>query len=95
MTEKNLISFLCTLSQSSSLTFVLFCFQVMVTATDLDDPQISKGVILTLLSAFSYASYLVLVKRKSDTEEKIDIPLFFGKWIKDQIFFQTRVILEL
>lgn len=34
--------------------------------------------MLALLSAFFYASYLVLVKRKSDTEEKIDIPLFFG-----------------
>lgn len=39
----------------------------------------SKGVVLALLSAFFYASYLVLVKHKSDTEEKIDIPLFFGK----------------
>lgn len=56
----------------------------MVTATDLDDPQISKGVILALLSAFFYASYLVLVKRKSDTEEKIDIPLFFGKCISTE-----------
>lgn len=41
----------------------------------------SKGVVLALLSAFFYASYLVLVKHKSDTEEKIDIPLFFGKFL--------------
>lgn len=52
----------------------------MVAFTDLQDPKLSKGVILALLSAYFYASYLVLVKRKSDTEEKIDIPLFFGKF---------------
>jgi len=33
---------------------------------------------LALLSAFFYAAYLVLVKRKNDTEERIDLPLFFG-----------------
>ncbi|XP_059612837.1 solute carrier family 35 member F5 [Phlebotomus argentipes] len=50
----------------------------MVTLSELEEPKMSKGVILALTSAFFYASYLVLVKRKSDTEEKIDIPLFFG-----------------
>uniref|UniRef100_A0A1L8DF42 Solute carrier family 35 member F5 n=1 Tax=Nyssomyia neivai TaxID=330878 RepID=A0A1L8DF42_9DIPT len=50
----------------------------MVTLSQLSEPKMSKGVILALASAFFYASYLVLVKRKSDTEEKIDIPLFFG-----------------
>uniref|UniRef100_A0A6B2E777 Solute carrier family 35 member F5 n=1 Tax=Phlebotomus kandelakii TaxID=1109342 RepID=A0A6B2E777_9DIPT len=50
----------------------------MVTMSELEEPKMSKGVILALTSAFFYASYLVLVKRKSDTEEKIDIPLFFG-----------------
>uniref|UniRef100_A0A1B0GIH8 Solute carrier family 35 member F5 n=1 Tax=Lutzomyia longipalpis TaxID=7200 RepID=A0A1B0GIH8_LUTLO len=50
----------------------------MVTMSQLSEPKMSKGVILALASAFFYASYLVLVKRKSDTEEKIDIPLFFG-----------------
>lgn len=53
--------------------------QVMVTANGVDGPKLTKGVILALLSAFFYASYLVLVKYKSDTEEKVDIPLFFGK----------------
>lgn len=51
----------------------------MVTFNDVEGPKMSKGVVLGLLSAFFYASYLVLVKHKSDTEEKIDIPLFFGK----------------
>lgn len=51
----------------------------MVTITDVQGPKMSKGAVLALLSAFFYASYLVLVKHKSDTEEKIDVPLFFGK----------------
>lgn len=51
----------------------------MVTIDDVKGPKMSKGALLALMSAFFYASYLVLVKRKSDTEEKVDIPLFFGK----------------
>lgn len=51
----------------------------MVTISDITDAKLSKGIVLALLSAFFYAAYLVLVKHKSDTEEKIDIPLFFGK----------------
>lgn len=52
----------------------------MITISDLDEPKMCKGIVLALLSAFFYASYLVLVKYKSDTEEKIDIPLFFGMY---------------
>lgn len=52
----------------------------MVTIDDVNGPKMTKGVLLALMSAFFYASYLVLVKRKSDTEEKVDIPLFFGKF---------------
>lgn len=52
----------------------------MVTIDDVKGPKMSKGILLALMSAFFYASYLVLVKRKSDTEEKVDIPLFFGKF---------------
>lgn len=52
---------------------------VAITITDLHDSKMTRGVLLALFSAFFYASYLVFVKRKSDTEEKVDIPLFFGK----------------
>lgn len=62
--------------------YLLYCYplfiQVMVTIDDVKGPKMSKGVLLSLMSAFFYASYIVLVKRKSDTEEKVDIPLFFG-----------------
>lgn len=51
---------------------------VTVTISDISDSKFSRGVILALFSAFFYAAYLVFVKRKSDTEEKVDIPLFFG-----------------
>ncbi|KAL7737023.1 hypothetical protein ACLKA6_005249 [Drosophila palustris] len=51
---------------------------VATTINDLHDSKMTRGVLLALFSAFFYASYLVFVKRKSDTEEKVDIPLFFG-----------------
>ncbi|XP_017868418.1 PREDICTED: solute carrier family 35 member F5 [Drosophila arizonae] len=51
---------------------------VVISMNDLHDSKMTRGVLLALFSAFFYASYLVFVKRKSDTEEKVDIPLFFG-----------------
>ncbi|KAH8321503.1 hypothetical protein KR074_006815 [Drosophila pseudoananassae] len=51
---------------------------VAITLNDLHDTKMTRGVLLALFSAFFYAAYLVFVKRKSDTEEKVDIPLFFG-----------------
>ncbi|XP_055374302.1 solute carrier family 35 member F5 [Condylostylus longicornis] len=52
---------------------------IMVTISQISDSsKYSRGIVLALISAFFYAAYLVFVKRKSDTEEKIDIPLFFG-----------------
>ncbi|KAI8039834.1 solute carrier family 35 member F5 [Drosophila gunungcola] len=51
---------------------------VAITINDLHDTKMTRGVLLALFSAFFYAAYLVFVKRKSDTEEKVDIPLFFG-----------------
>lgn len=52
---------------------------VAITMNDLHDTKMTRGVLLALFSAFFYAAYLVFVKRKSDTEEKVDIPLFFGE----------------
>lgn len=36
------------------------------------------GAILSLISAFFYASYLVFLKRMVENEEKIEVPMFFG-----------------
>lgn len=49
------------------------------TEINTEDNKIARGIVMALMSAFFYAAYLVLVKRKSDTEEKVNIPLFFGK----------------
>lgn len=50
----------------------------MVTMSEISETQNSRGIVLSVLSAFFYACYLVLVKRKNDTDEKIDIIEFFG-----------------
>lgn len=63
---------------------------VTVTISDISDSKFSRGVILALFSAFFYAAYLVFVKRKSDTEEKVDIPLFFGNAFKFFFSFQIK-----
>lgn len=42
------------------------------------EKKIPAGAFLALLSAVFYAAYLVFLRRKVDSEEKIDIPMFFG-----------------
>lgn len=54
-------------------------FQVTITIGDVGDAKMSRGIVLALMSAVFYAAYLVLVKHKSDTDEKINIPFFFGE----------------
>lgn len=72
-------------ASGDSLTFSKFIAVIMSIAgttctvmSELNEPQMAKGIILVIMSAFFYATYLVLVKRKNDTEERIDLPLFFG-----------------
>lgn len=43
------------------------------------DKKVPTGVVLALVSALFYAAYLVFLRRKVDHEDKMDIPLFFGK----------------
>lgn len=54
------------------------CGATIVTMSEINEPHSSRGIILSVLSAFFYACYLVLVKRKNDIDEKIDIIEFFG-----------------
>ncbi|KAF5308142.1 hypothetical protein FQR65_LT06321 [Abscondita terminalis] len=55
------------------------CGLVLVSLSDLNvESHIPYGAILALISAFSYAAYLVFLRRKVDHEDKMDIPLFFG-----------------
>lgn len=81
----------------SKLVAVSFCIigVIMITVDDVNEAKLSKGVILALLSAFFYASYLVLVKHKSDTEEKIDIPLFFGNFFYPSFFISTILFVDI
>lgn len=64
----------------SKLVAVMLCVggAVMVTMSEIGEPQNSRGIVLAVMSAFFYACYLVLVKRKNDTDEKVDIIEFFG-----------------
>lgn len=59
---------------------LLLILQVLVSFSDLSlETNIPLGAVLSLFSAFFYATYLVFLRRKVDHEDKIDIPLFFGK----------------
>lgn len=40
---------------------------------------IFTGSIWSLVGAMLYAVYIVMIKRKVDREDKLDIPMFFGK----------------
>ncbi|CAH1788708.1 unnamed protein product [Owenia fusiformis] len=54
---------------------------VLVSISDLNlekDVEIPIGALWALCGAFLYAVYLVLIKRKVDNEDKLDIPMFFG-----------------
>jgi len=57
-----------------------FYLQVLVGISDLtiENNNMSTGIILSLVSAFFYAAYIVFLKRKVDHEDKMDIPMFFG-----------------
>ncbi|CAG9820957.1 unnamed protein product [Phaedon cochleariae] len=52
---------------------------ILVSFSDISiESKIPFGAVLSLFSAFFYATYLVFLRRKVDHEDKIDIPLFFG-----------------
>lgn len=57
-----------------------------------ENSKVGRGIVMSLVSAFFYAAYLVLVKRKSDTEEKINIPLFFGNLTFSEHFSSPSLI---
>lgn len=44
----------------------------------LEGGKVPVGAIWSLVSAGLYAFYLVLIKRKVDNEDRMDIPMFFG-----------------
>jgi len=40
---------------------------------------IFTGSLWSLVGAMLYAVYIVMIKRKVDREDKLDLPMFFGK----------------
>jgi len=62
---------------------------VMVSLSDLKVEQsIPVGAGWALAGSMCYAAYLVLLKRKVDHEDKMSIPMFFGKYPKQ---FKFRI----
>ena len=52
----------------------------MVTYSDLAfEGKVPAGALWALSGAILYAVYLVALRRRVDHEDKLDIPLFFGK----------------
>ncbi|XP_015126740.1 solute carrier family 35 member F5 [Diachasma alloeum] len=53
---------------------------VLVGLSDMhmESKGVPPGIILALVSAFFYATYIVFLKRKVDHEDRMDIPMFFG-----------------
>ena len=53
----------------------------MVTYSDLSfEGKVPTGAFWALSGAILYAVYLVALRRRVDHEDKLDIPLFFGKY---------------
>ena len=53
---------------------------VLVSFSDtLVTPEVPLGALWALLGALLYAIYLVLLRRRVDNEEKLNIPMFLGK----------------
>ena len=53
----------------------------MVTYSDLKfEGKVPAGALWALAGAIFYAVYLVALRRRVDHEDKLDIPLFFGKF---------------
>lgn len=64
----------------SKVVAVALCIggAIMVKMSEISEPNYTRGILLSVGSAFFYACYLVLVKRKNDIDEKVNIMEFFG-----------------
>ena len=57
------------------------CGVVMVSYSDMHmegDANLPKGVLWALAGSFFYSIYVVLLRRKVNNEENMDVPMFFG-----------------
>ncbi|XP_019724569.1 solute carrier family 35 member F5-like [Hippocampus comes] len=51
---------------------------VSLSSTERPDEQGTIGSLWSLAGAVLYAVYVVMIKRRVDREDKLDIPMFFG-----------------
>lgn len=52
---------------------------ILVSVSDLSfEARLPSGAMWALLGSLCYATYLVLLRKKVDSEDKMDIPMFFG-----------------
>ncbi|KAK2171801.1 hypothetical protein NP493_1026g00039 [Ridgeia piscesae] len=51
---------------------------VSISTNRLSEPNIAVGALWSLCGAILYALYLVLLRRRVDNEDKLNIPMFFG-----------------
>ena len=52
---------------------------VSFSKTNQEQEEVKVGSLWALAGAFLYAIYLVMLKRRVDNEDTLDIPMFFGK----------------
>ena len=51
---------------------------VCISDLTLEKTTVPGGAMWALVSSLFYAFYLVLIKKKVENEDKMDIPMFFG-----------------
>lgn len=67
-----------TLSKFIAVIFSIFGLVMVSLSNSRFEINLSLGIILSLVSAFFYASYLVFLRRLVDNDDKMEIPIFFG-----------------
>lgn len=68
-----------TLSKLCGVSFSI-CGVILVCYSDIhiEDDKIPKGAVWALSGAFFYSLYIVLLRRKVNHEDNMDVPMFFG-----------------
>jgi len=75
--KKLILNHLMKLNNSQNFSIIGVTFVVYADKGSLE-VGIPRGVIWSLVSSVSYAMYLVLLRRRVESEDKLDIPMFFG-----------------
>ena len=52
--------------------------------------EVPIGALWAVGGALLYATYLVLMRRRAENEDKLNMPMFFGKW--QQVYFESVLL---